>query len=65
MKKYGILAGILLLCTLFTACGAGEEKESSWRGVEEGMDDLTVITDRTEYYDLAVESEELFDLGLW
>ena len=65
MKKYGILAGLLLLCTLFAACGAGEEKESSWRGVEEGMDDLTVITDRTEYYDLAVESEELFDLGLW
>ena len=65
MKKYGMLAGLLLLCTLFTACGAGEEKESSWRGVEEGMDDLTAITDRTEYYDLAVESEELFDLGLW
>ncbi len=65
MKKYGMLAGLLLLCTLFAACGAGEEKESSWRGVEEGMDDLTVITDRTEYYDLAVESEELFDLGLW
>ena len=65
MKKHGILAGILLLCIIFTACGAGEEKESSWRGVEEGMDDLTVITDRTEYYDLAVETEELFDLGLW
>ena len=65
MKKYGMLAGLLLLCTLFAACGAGEEKESSWRGVEKGMDDLTAITDRTEYYDLAVEAEELFDLGLW
>ena len=28
------------------------------------MEDLTAITERTEYYDVAVESEALFDLGL-
>lgn len=28
------------------------------------MDDLTAITERTEYYDIVVESEDIFNLGL-
>lgn len=34
MKKYGMLAGLLLLCTLFAACGAGKRRRAAggeWR----------------------------------
>lgn len=29
------------------------------------MEELTSITERTEYYDLAVEKRAFFDVGLW
>ena len=57
------LSGILL-----AACGGKEAgkkpEESVWKGIAPGMEDLTAITERTEYYDVAVESESLFDLGM-
>ena len=59
MRKNRILTAIFLLSILLTACGAEKEPEA-WRGIAPGMEDLSAITDRTEYYDLAVESEPLF-----
>lgn len=80
MKKY-ILWTSILLCLMLTACGAKEgagreaetggesgmssaSQESTWQGLAPG-DDLQALAERTEYYDLTAETEELFDLGLW
>lgn len=66
----------ILLCLMLTACGAkedagreaetGEEsgknsasQESTWQGLAPG-DDLSALAERTEYYDIAAESENLF-----
>lgn len=74
MKKYVLMAGLFLFGALLAACGAKEEMpiesteesagESVWQGMAPG-DDLTALAERTEYYDFKVETEELFDLGLW
>ena len=63
-KKYFILLMAFLFGTFLSACGAEKEPENVWRGIGPGAD-LTAVTERTEYYDLTVETEELLDLGLW
>lgn len=55
---------ILLTGSLLAACGDRAEQEGPWIGIAPGSD-LTDVTERTEYYDLIVETEDLFDLGLW
>lgn len=64
MKKFTIMLQLLLSCTLLVACGDGAEQEGPWIGIAPGSD-LTAVTERTEYYDLIVETEEIFGLGLW
>lgn len=64
MKKLCKILKVFLVCMLLAACGTETEPESVWMGIGPGAD-LASITERTEYYDLAVESETLFDLGLW
>ena len=64
MKKIIITLTVLLSCALLAACGDKAEQEGPWIGIAPGSD-LTAVTERTEYYDLAVETEELFDLGIW
>lgn len=64
MKKFLLLLTAFLFSILLAACGTEEKPENAWKGIGPGAD-LTAITERTEYYDLAVESEELFKLGLW
>lgn len=64
VKKHIILFMFFLFSILLPACGAEKEPENVWRGIGPGAD-LTAVTERTEYYDLTVEREELFDLGLW
>ena len=64
MKKYILTIVIFLSCLLPTACGSKNAPEETWRGVAPGMEDLSAITDRTEYYDLVVESEPLMDTQL-
>ena len=64
MKRIVITLNILLACILLTACGDKAEQEGPWIGIAPGSD-LASVTERTEYYDLVVETEELFDLGLW
>ncbi len=64
MKKYIITLTFILSCAFLAACGGKAEQEEPWIGIAPGAD-LTAVTERTEYYDLAVETEELFDLGLW
>ncbi len=56
---------ILLLSVCLTSCGEREEEEIPWKGIAPGMEDLTAVTDRTVYYDVAVETEEFPDPGLW
>lgn len=67
MKKYLLSVVILiLLCAFAGSCGAEEEEPSEagvWRGIGANQEDLSAITDRTEYYDIALESEE-FATGL-
>ena len=60
MKKYIITLTIILSCAFLTACGGKAEQEEPWIGIAPGAD-LTAVTERTEYYDLAVETEELFE----
>ena len=64
MKKYTTALTPLLACVFLAACGDKTEQEGPWIGIAPGSD-LTAVTERTEYYDLAVETEEVFDLGLW
>lgn len=64
MKKLYFIF-ILLLCGVFLAGCAGQESgEADWRGIQTDMTDLTAITERTEYYDIISESEDIFHLGL-
>ena len=60
MKKIILSTVIFMFCLLFPACGTKNAQEEPWRGIAPGMEDLSAVTDRTEYYDLAVESEPLF-----
>ena len=60
MRKNRSSTAIVLFCLLLSACGAKNAQEEPWRGIAPGMEDLSAVTDRTEYYDLAVESEPLF-----
>ncbi len=70
MKKHilSVIMFLFLSGILMAACGGKEEgkepAESVWKGIAPGMEDLTAITERTEYYDVAVESEVLFELGM-
>ena len=64
MKKYIFTLTTLLLCAFLAACGDKGAQEGPWIGIAPGSD-LTAVTERTEYYDLAVVTEEIFDLGLW
>lgn len=64
MKKVHFIF-ILFLCGIFLAgCAGRESGEADWRGIQAGMTDLTAITERTEYYDIISESEDIFHLGL-
>ncbi len=61
MKKYvkGIFISLLFL---LAACGAKDEEGSvAYWGIAPNMDDLTAVTERTEYYDITVEAEALFE----
>lgn len=63
MKIHYII--ILFLCGIFlTGCAGRESGEENWKGIQSGMTDLTAITERTEYYDIISESEDIFHLGL-
>ncbi len=64
MKKYIITLTFILSCAFLAACGGKTAREEPWIGIAPDSD-LAAVTERTEYYDLAVETEELFDLGLW
>jgi len=63
MKKITLLTGMFLACIFLAACGA-EEEGPAWQGIPPGMEDLSAVTDRTEFYDITVEQEEI-DAGLW
>lgn len=64
MKKMHYIL-ILFLCGIFlTGCTGRESGEENWKGIQSGMADLTAITERTEYYDIISESEDIFHLGL-
>lgn len=41
-----------------------KSQESTWQGLAPG-DDLRALAERTEYYDITAETEDLFNLGLW
>lgn len=61
MKKTGLVIALLFTCIFLTACGGREDSdESTWKGIQAGMDDLSSITERTEYYDIAVGQESIF-----
>ncbi len=61
MKKICPMTVLLLFCVLLAGCGGQKDNgESAWRGVQAGMEDLSAITERTEYYDIVVESEAIF-----
>ena len=61
MKKIHQMTALLLSCILLAACGGQKgSDESAWQGIRAGMEDLSVITDRTEYYDIVAEQEAVF-----
>ena len=64
MKKSVMILTILLTGSLLAACGDNAEQEDPWIDIAPGSD-LTDVTERTEYYDLFVETEDLFDVELW
>ncbi len=64
MKKiYFIMTyiALILACLFLAACGGQKDSgESTWRGIQAGTEDLSAITDRTEYYDLFTEQKPIF-----
>ena len=65
MKNKSVLATFLLSCALLAACGKKEPlADSPYQGLTPGAD-LASFTERTEYYDITVNSDDLFDLDLW
>lgn len=61
MKKIRSILALLLFCSLFTGCnGQIDNGESVWRGIRAGMEDLSAITERTDYYDIVAEQELIF-----
>ena len=67
MKKHILSAAIFLFLLSFfpAACGAKEAvtEEITWQGIEPGMEDLTDITERKEFFDVTAESETLFEFS--
>ena len=60
MKKIGAVIALAFSC-LLAACGAQKDSgESTWRGIQVGMEDLTAITGRMEYYDITAIQEPVF-----
>lgn len=59
MKRYILSAVTLILsCIFLAACGAEKKgEESVWQGIAPELKDLSDITERTEYYDVTIESE--------
>ena len=57
------LATVLLFFFIFMAgCGEKNESgESAGRGIPEDGNDLPALAERTEYYDISVDSERIFD----
>ena len=61
MNRIRPITAMVLICILLAACGGQKDNsESTWKGIQAGMDDLSAITERTEYEDIAVESEPIF-----
>ena len=61
MKKVHLVSALFLCSVLFVGCGGQKgNTESTWQGIRAGMDDLSAITERTEYYDIAAKSEPIF-----
>lgn len=59
MKKlYSIITSIILLLSLAACSGQKDSDESTGKGIQAGMDDLSA--DRTEYYDIVAEQEPIF-----
>lgn len=69
MKRCILFSAILFLfCVFQIACGAGEKEEekaeeSVWQGIAPELEDLSDITERTEYYDVTIESEDFSSTG--
>ena len=61
MKKLYPLTALLFSGIFLTACGGFQKSNViPWKGIQAGMNDLSSITDRVEYYDITVESEPIF-----
>lgn len=62
-KVYSTFLLIILYCAFLTGCGRQENNNDTWRGISADID-LSAITERTEYYDITVDSEQSFQQGL-
>ncbi len=64
MKKRYVIPILLLGFVLLAGCAGRESGGDTWRGVQAGMEDLSELTERTEYYDIVSESVDIFHLGM-
>ncbi|MCM1192204.1 MAG: ABC transporter substrate-binding protein [Butyrivibrio sp.] len=62
-KVYNTLLFIILYCILLAGCGKQGNNDEAWRGIQVGAD-MSAVTERTEYYDIIAESEQVFPQGL-
>lgn len=62
-KVYSTFLLVVLYCTIITGCGKQENSNDNFRGITAGAD-LSAVIERTEYYDITVESEQPFQQGL-
>lgn len=62
-KVYSTFLLVILYCTILTGCGKQENNNDDFRGITADAD-LSAVIERTEYYDITVESEQPFQQGL-
>lgn len=63
MKKTCLVMVLLIFSLFLGACGGRKDAWIPWRGIQAGMEDLSSVTERVEYYDINATSEPIFQWG--
>lgn len=63
-ETFVLLSALFLFCLFLilpfsTGCGKQEEANASWQGIPRDMEDMSLVTNRSEYYDISATQQPL------